>query len=100
MNKKVVRRTFVAFIRRRERSLVIVDSLKSISEIVRGMEFSFVLVFDNIAEFIVSDNLVELSVGHFDKEFDGFVIGGVSVDNLPCNGGTVFGTIIHIANEC
>jgi hypothetical protein len=63
------------------------------------MQLILMLLLDNIAELIVGDNLVELSIGHFNKELDALMIGSIVVDNLTCHGGPKFASIIHVSDE-
>ena len=57
------------------------------------------LLLDDVAELIVGNNLVKLSMGHFNKKFDLLVICSIVVHNLSCNGSPEFATISHITNE-
>ncbi len=79
---------------------MVTNGFESPGRVVRCMQFLFMLLFNDVAQLIVCDNLVKLAVGHFHEEFDGLVIGCIIVDDLSCNGSTEFSTVIHVTDEC
>ena len=57
------------------------------------------LLLNNVAELIVSNDLIQLAVRQFNQEFILLVIGSIIVLDLSCNGSSELATVRHITNE-
>jgi hypothetical protein len=57
------------------------------------------LLLDDVTEFVVGDDFVELTVGHLDEEFYLLMVRSIVVDNLSCHGSPELSTILHVTNE-
>ena len=78
---------------------MIIDGFERPSRRVSFVEFLVVLILYDIAGFIVSNDLVELPIRHFDQEFNLLVIDSIIIANLSCNQGSKLTTVRHVANE-
>ena len=63
------------------------------------MELQFMLILDDVTQFIIGNDLIKLPIRQLNQKLDILMVCSIIILDLPCNFSTKLPTIISISNE-